>query len=82
MKQGRLQSTLSALGTMIFLLLLLPRPVHAYIDPGSGSLIWQLLIAGGLTAAYLVKRHWRRITRHFNPRSDLEGKDDRVEDNE
>ena len=34
---------------------------HAYIDPGSGSYIFQLIVAGALGAAFAVKVFWRRI---------------------
>jgi hypothetical protein len=33
----------------------------AYFDPGTGSLLLQLLIAGALTAAASVKFYWMRI---------------------
>jgi hypothetical protein len=34
---------------------------HAYIDPGSGSYIIQLIIAGLLGAAFAVRIYWKRI---------------------
>lgn len=33
----------------------------AYLDPGSGSFIVQMLLAGGLGLAFLVKTYWRKI---------------------
>jgi hypothetical protein len=36
------------------------RPV-AYLDPGSGSYLLQLLIAGLLGAAFVVRASWGRI---------------------
>ena len=33
----------------------------AYLDPGTGSLILQMLIAGALTAAATVRMFWARI---------------------
>jgi len=54
-----------AAATAAFLFLLIPGAAHAYIDPGSGSLIWQILIAGALTVAYCVKRFWHRIAGLF-----------------
>jgi len=38
-----------------------PAPAAAYIDPGTGSLVLQMLIAGALGAAFAVKRFWRKI---------------------
>ncbi len=38
-----------------------PRPVHAYIDPGTGSYFIQLLVGGLLALLYTVKLYWSRI---------------------
>lgn len=38
-----------------------PSSAAAYIDPGTGSLVLQMLIAGVLGAAFAVKRFWRTI---------------------
>lgn len=37
----------------------------AYLDPGSGSFILQLLIAGLLGGAFIVKTYWRKIISFF-----------------
>jgi hypothetical protein len=34
---------------------------HAYVDPGSGSLFFQLLIAGLMAAAYTARLYWQKI---------------------
>lgn len=53
---------------------------HAYIDPGSGSFIFQVLIGGLLAGAVAVKHFWKRITsfftRHRSPREETAGKID------
>ena len=36
-------------------------PALAYIDPGSGSYLFQLLIAGAVGALYGLKVFWRQI---------------------
>jgi hypothetical protein len=41
---------------------------HAYIDPGSGSFIFQVLIGGLLAGAVAVKHFWRRIVSLFTRR--------------
>jgi hypothetical protein len=33
----------------------------AYLDGGSGSLIFQMLIAGSVTAAYAIKTQWTNL---------------------
>jgi hypothetical protein len=43
------------------LLLITSRKVHAYIDPGSGSYVLQLIIAGLLGAGVALKIYWKRI---------------------
>jgi hypothetical protein len=35
--------------------------LEAYIDPGTGSYLFQLAIGGALAGLYAVKRYWRRI---------------------
>ena len=41
--------------------LVAPGRADAYIEPGSGSYMFQLLIAGGMAALYAVKHFWGRI---------------------
>lgn len=43
------------------LLLLGPAPAWAYIDPGSGSMAYQVLLAGILAAGFLFRRSWARV---------------------
>ena len=38
---------------------------HAYLDPGSGSYLLQMLIAGLLGAAFAIKMYWRKIVGFF-----------------
>ena len=33
----------------------------AYLDPGSGSFIIQLLIAGAVGAAFAIRMYWKKI---------------------
>jgi len=47
--------------TAILAVLLLTSDAHAYVDPGTGSYILQILIAGMLGAAFAVKLYWRKI---------------------
>ncbi len=34
---------------------------HAYVDPGTGSYLLQILIAGILGAAFAIRLYWTRI---------------------
>jgi hypothetical protein len=48
---------------------------QAYLDPGSGSFLIQLLIAGLVGAGFLIKAYWKKIKGLFN-RSDTKKEDD------
>lgn len=48
---------------------------QAYLDPGSGSFVIQLLIAGIVGAGFLIKAYWKKIKRLFS-RSALKKEDD------
>ena len=41
--------------------LVVARPVYAYLDPGTGSYIFQLLIASLLGIMFTVKTFWKTI---------------------
>ena len=46
--------------------LLLVREAHAYLDPGAGSYILQILIAGLFGALFVLKVFWGRIVGFFS----------------
>jgi hypothetical protein len=49
---------------------LAPTPARAqYVDPGSSSIIIQLLIAGAVGVATVLKVYWVRLTSFFSRRS-------------
>jgi hypothetical protein len=41
---------------LLALLLATPKPVHAYVDPGSGSMLWQLAAAAAIGSLFYVRR--------------------------
>lgn len=45
--------------------LLFPPPTYAYIDPGTGSYIVQVVIAGLLGALVSIRIYWARIKAFF-----------------
>ncbi len=52
---------------------------HAYVDPGTGSFILQIVIAGLVSAAFMLKLFWKRIQFFISnniPRKSSRGKDD------
>jgi len=45
--------------------LIFPRKAHAYLDPGTGSYILQILIAVLIGALFSIKLFWNRIKYFF-----------------
>ena len=43
-------------------LLVLERPVHAYLDPGSGSVLLQVLLGGFAALGVAARFFWHRLT--------------------
>jgi hypothetical protein len=55
-----------AISILVTLLaLVLAPPAYAYLDPGTGSYIFQLLIAAVVGLAFLIKVFWSRIKGFF-----------------
>lgn len=42
-------------------LIFLPSPAFAYIDPGTGGMLLQLLLGGVAGAVVILKLYWRRL---------------------
>ncbi|HYN88336.1 MAG TPA: hypothetical protein VER55_07390 [Ardenticatenaceae bacterium] len=64
MKITRPQIT-SALAVVLIFLVLVPATAHAYLDPGSGSYLLQVIVAGILSSLFLVKTYWHKIKAVF-----------------
>ena len=50
---------------VVIVFLLFPRKAHAYLDLGTGSFIFQMLIATSLAALYFFKSYVRRAAKFF-----------------
>ena len=50
---------------IIAAILLFPRPALAYLDPGTGSVVLQILLAGLAGVAVVWKLAWARIKAFF-----------------
>lgn len=46
---------------IVFLGLLFPTEAYAYLDPGTGSLVIQSIIAALAAAGYAVRTNWDRL---------------------
>lgn len=60
--------SLARLGVLCLALLFLERPVHAYLDPGSGSMFLQLLLGGVAGVGVILKLYWHRLTAPWRSR--------------
>lgn len=45
-----------------FLLIVTLKEAHAYIDPGSGSFLLQMLLATVFASIFAIKAFWQRLT--------------------
>jgi hypothetical protein len=43
---------------------------YGYIDPGSGSYLFQMIIGGVLGALFLLKLYWRKLIDFFHKKKD------------
>lgn len=60
---------------LTFYWLLFPPPTYAYIDPGTGSYVLQVVIAGLLGALVSLRIYWARIKAFFKGNPRLDGND-------
>lgn len=42
------------------------QPAHAYLDPGTGSVVVQTIIATVVAAGFVIKGFWYKIIRFIN----------------
>lgn len=60
----KIKSLLIFLIGLVFLVFMI-KDAYAYLDPGSGSYIFQLLMAGLLGMLFVMKTFWGRIISFF-----------------
>jgi hypothetical protein len=58
-----------ALAVAVAFLLILVEDARAYLDPGTGSFIFQTLVAMMVGAAFTVKMYWQRLKGIFGRKS-------------
>lgn len=51
-------------------------PAHAYLDPGTGSILLQMILGGVAGAAVVLKLYWRRFVSFFRPDRNKQQKPD------
>ncbi|MEX1112869.1 MAG: hypothetical protein WD603_00400 [Patescibacteria group bacterium] len=48
-------------GSIALGILVVPSTAHAYIDPGTGSVIIQAIIGGVVAVGFFLKTNWLRV---------------------
>ena len=48
------------------------RPAQAYLDPGSGSFLFQIIVGGILSAMFAIKLYFRKIKSFFSKKNSQE----------
>lgn len=56
-----MKAHLMMIATAIALILASPSPASAYLDPGTGSMVFQIAVGGILSVLAAAKLYWRRI---------------------
>jgi hypothetical protein len=51
---------------IVFSLLFIPIPVSAYLDPGFGSMVWQMIAAVVFGITFAMKIYWQKIRNYFS----------------
>jgi hypothetical protein len=57
-----------ALGLALAVIMATIAPAHAYLDPGTGSIILQAIIGGLAMGAVTARLYWNKITMFFKRR--------------
>ena len=60
---------------VFFLSLTVPSAAHAYLDPGSGSMLLQLVLGGLAGLAVIAKLYWHRLLALFGMNAQQEEND-------
>jgi hypothetical protein len=67
-RHGR-ASAVAGLVSLSVALCLLPAEASAYIDPGTGSYVFQTVVAALITAGFLLRTFWQRSIGFFRRRT-------------
>ena len=65
----------ATLAGIAFLIVCWEQPAYAYLDPGSGSLLLQVLMGGLAGAAVVCKVYWKSLMARFGRGSKRAGTD-------
>lgn len=68
--------------TLLNILISGSQGTDAYLDPGSGSYLIQLLLASLLGGLFLVRLYWKKITGFFTRKKNPQDRDENGVDDE
>ena len=72
-----LKKALKLIFAFILVLSIAPQKAYAYLDPGTGSYLIQIIIASVAGAGYLIKANWGRIRAILSKKNKKEEKDEK-----
>jgi len=55
---------------VVLAMAMIPTSAMAYLDPVTGSMVWQMAVGGVLAAAATAKLYWNRIRALFSKKDD------------
>ena len=55
---------------IVLVAMMLPTPSMAYLDPVTGSIVWQIAVGGLLAAAATIRMYWSKIRAFFSKKDD------------
>ena len=58
-------ASIGTLAALTLAFLLQPDPALAYLDPGTGSFLFQAITAGVITGLFILRTSWQRIRERF-----------------
>jgi hypothetical protein len=62
-----LSATLMGFGSLAVLLMAMPQKAAAYVDPGSGALVWQMAAAALFGSLFRIRRIVTWVRARFEP---------------
>ncbi len=63
---ARLGGPLTQATLVVLVILFFERPAAAYLDPGSGSMLLQVLLGGFAALGVVFRLYWGRVTELFS----------------
>lgn len=60
------KSSISLFAIVFLMAMNVQAPAHAYLDPGTGSMLIQLVLGGVAGAMVVVRLYWQRVKEFFS----------------